>query len=92
MANIAQIIAKDSFNDRVRIVPLLEALIVTHFSRPLADVRFVASEIAQIAAAIGREFGYGLIAAVAPVPQAQLDASLAQLCKVGTGLPSRHTS
>jgi class 3 adenylate cyclase/tetratricopeptide (TPR) repeat protein len=36
-------------------------------------------EIAQIGAAIGREFGYELIAAVAPMPQAQLDNALAQL-------------
>ena len=33
-------------------------------------------EIAQIGAAIGREFSYELIAAVAPMPQAQLDDSL----------------
>jgi tetratricopeptide (TPR) repeat protein len=36
-------------------------------------------EIAQIGAAIGREFSYELIAAVAPLPQAQLDDSLVQL-------------
>ena len=36
-------------------------------------------EIAQIGAAIGREFSYELIAAVAPMPQAQLDDSLVQL-------------
>jgi tetratricopeptide (TPR) repeat protein len=40
-------------------------------------------EIAQIGAAIGREFSYELIAAVAPMPQAQLDDSLAQLCESG---------
>ena len=40
-------------------------------------------EIAQIGATIGREFSYELIAAVAPVSQAQLDASLVQLCKSG---------
>jgi class 3 adenylate cyclase len=40
-------------------------------------------EIAQIGAAIGREFSYELIAAVAPMPQAQLDASLVQLCESG---------
>jgi class 3 adenylate cyclase len=33
-------------------------------------------EIAQIGAAIGREFSYELIAAIAPITQAQLDASL----------------
>jgi predicted ATPase len=40
-------------------------------------------EIAQVGAAIGREFGYELIAAVAPIPQAQLDAALAQLTESG---------
>ena len=40
-------------------------------------------EIAQIGAAIGREFSYELIAAVAPISQAQLDDSLARLCKSG---------
>jgi class 3 adenylate cyclase/tetratricopeptide (TPR) repeat protein len=40
-------------------------------------------EVAQIGAAIGREFSYELIAAVAPVPQAQLDDSLVQLCESG---------
>ncbi len=40
-------------------------------------------EIAQIGAAIGREFSYELIAAVAPMPQAQLDDSLVQLSELG---------
>ena len=40
-------------------------------------------EIAQIGAAIGREFSYELIAAVAPMPQAQLDDALVQLCTSG---------
>src|SRR5689334_1411050 len=40
-------------------------------------------EIAQIGAAIGREFGYGMIEAVAPMPQAQLDDALARLCESG---------
>jgi class 3 adenylate cyclase len=40
-------------------------------------------EIAQIGAAIGREFSYELIEAVAPMPQAQLDDSLARLCESG---------
>ncbi len=39
--------------------------------------------IAQIGAAIGREFRYELIAAVAPVPQAQLDDSLTRLIELG---------
>ncbi len=40
-------------------------------------------EIAQIGAVIGREFSYELIAAVAPMPQAQLDDALVQLSKSG---------
>jgi tetratricopeptide (TPR) repeat protein len=40
-------------------------------------------EIAQIGAAIGREFSYELIAAIAPMPQAQLDDSLARLTESG---------
>ena len=40
-------------------------------------------EIAQIGAAIGREFSYELIAAVAPLPQGQLDDALARLSESG---------
>jgi tetratricopeptide (TPR) repeat protein len=40
-------------------------------------------EIAQIGAAIGREFSYELIAAVAPMPQVQLDDALVQLSASG---------
>jgi tetratricopeptide (TPR) repeat protein len=40
-------------------------------------------EIAQIGAAIGREFSYELIEAVAPVPQMQVDDALAQLTASG---------
>ncbi len=40
-------------------------------------------EIAQIGAAIGREFSYELIAAVAPMPQTQLDDSLVRLSESG---------
>jgi tetratricopeptide (TPR) repeat protein len=43
-------------------------------------------EIAQIGAAIGREFSYGLIAAVAPMPQTQLDNALARLTESGLAL------
>src|SRR4051812_46338782 len=50
-------------------------------------------EIAQIGAAIGREFSYELIEAVAPMPQAQLDEALARLCEAGLafrrGYPAR---
>jgi predicted ATPase len=40
-------------------------------------------EIAQIGAAIGREFSYELIAAVAPLSHAQLDKTLSQLTDSG---------
>jgi tetratricopeptide (TPR) repeat protein len=40
-------------------------------------------EIAQIGAAIGREFSHELISAVAPMPQAQLDDALARLTESG---------
>jgi class 3 adenylate cyclase len=40
-------------------------------------------EIAQIGAAIGREFSYELIAAVAPMPPSQLDDALARLSDSG---------
>ena len=40
-------------------------------------------EMAQIGAAIGREFSYELIAAVAPMTRAQLDDGLAQLTESG---------
>jgi tetratricopeptide (TPR) repeat protein len=40
-------------------------------------------EIAQIGAAIGREFSYELIAAIAPMPQAQLDDALVRLTESG---------
>jgi len=40
-------------------------------------------EIAQIGAAIGREFGYELIAAVAPMGKVQLDDALARLTDSG---------
>ena len=40
-------------------------------------------EIAQIGAAIGREFSYELVAAVAPMPQAQLDDALTRLSESG---------
>jgi predicted ATPase/class 3 adenylate cyclase len=40
-------------------------------------------EIAQIGAAIGREFSYELISAVAPIPQAQLDDALRRLGESG---------
>jgi class 3 adenylate cyclase/DNA-binding winged helix-turn-helix (wHTH) protein/tetratricopeptide (TPR) repeat protein len=40
-------------------------------------------EIAQVGAAIGREFSYELIAAVAPMPEAPLDDALARLTESG---------
>jgi class 3 adenylate cyclase/tetratricopeptide (TPR) repeat protein len=47
-------------------------------------------EIAQIGAAIGREFSYELIAAVAPMQPAQLDDALARLSE--SGLASRRAT
>src|SRR6201995_4364513 len=38
-------------------------------------------EIAQIGAAIGRDFSYEMIEAVTPMPQAQLDDALVRLCE-----------
>ena len=40
-------------------------------------------EIAQIGAAIGRDFSYELVAAVAPMPQVQLDDALVRLTELG---------
>jgi class 3 adenylate cyclase len=40
-------------------------------------------EIAQIGAAIGREFSYELVAAVAPMPQVQLDDAMSRLSESG---------
>ena len=55
--------------------------------------RFVpVKEIAQIGAAIGREFSYELIAAVAPIPRAQLDELARAADRLRTGLPTRHTA
>jgi predicted ATPase len=45
-------------------------------------------EVAQIGAALGRQFSHELIAAVTPMPQPQLDDALAQL--VGAGLIYRR--
>ena len=42
-----------------------------------------AKEVAQVGAAIGREFSYALLAAVAQAPRAQLDDALEQLTQSG---------
>jgi predicted ATPase len=47
------------------------------------DRVLLVKEIAQIGAAIGREFSYELTAAVAPMPKAQLDDALARLSESG---------
>ena len=47
-----------------------------------------AKEVAQIGAAIGREFSHSLLAAVAPKPEAELGASLDRL--IAAGLLSRQ--
>jgi tetratricopeptide (TPR) repeat protein len=52
----------------------LQASLLARLDR-LAPVR----EVAQICAALGRQFSHELIAVVAPMPQRQLDAALAQL-------------
>jgi tetratricopeptide (TPR) repeat protein len=52
----------------------LHASLLARLDR-LAPVR----EVAQIGAALGRQFSHELIAAVAPIPQAQLDDALARL-------------
>jgi predicted ATPase len=49
-------------------------------------------EIAQIGAAIGREFSYGVIAAVAPHPKPDLDQALAQLIESGLAFQQGTTS
>jgi class 3 adenylate cyclase len=52
----------------------LQAALLARLDR-LAPVR----EVAQIGAALGRQFSHELIAAAAPIPSAQLDDALAQL-------------
>jgi class 3 adenylate cyclase/predicted ATPase len=52
----------------------LHASLLARLDR-LAPVR----EVAQIAAALGRQFSHELISAVAPMPSRQMDAALAQL-------------
>ena len=49
-------------------------------------------EIAQIGAAIGREFSYELIAAVAPTPKTELDGALDAADRIGAGVPPRHAA
>jgi tetratricopeptide (TPR) repeat protein len=61
----------------------LQASLLARLDR-LAPVR----EVAQIGAALGRQFSHELIAAVAPMPQRQLDDGLAQL--VGAELMYRR--
>jgi class 3 adenylate cyclase/predicted ATPase len=47
------------------------------------DRYMLVKEIAQIGAAIGREFSYELIAAASPIPQAKIDEALSQLTESG---------
>ena len=49
-------------------------------------------EIAQIGAAIGREFSYELIAAVAPMAQGPTRRRTGAADRVGTGVSKRHTA
>src|SRR5262249_45585877 len=63
----------------------LQASLLARLDR-LAPVR----EVAQIGAALGRQFSHELITAVAPIPSTQLDDALAQL--VGAELIYRRGS
>jgi predicted ATPase len=58
------------------IPPTLYASLVARLDR-LVSVK----DVAQIGAAIGREFSYGLLAAVAPQPERELQEALQQLAK-----------
>ena len=49
-------------------------------------------EVAQIGAALGRQFSHELISAVAPMPQQQLDDALAQLVQRRVDLPARDAA
>ena len=49
-------------------------------------------EVAQIGAAIGREFSYELIAAVATHSGPALDQALAQLVEIRAGVPAGHAA
>jgi class 3 adenylate cyclase/tetratricopeptide (TPR) repeat protein len=71
--------AGDRYTAAIPATPLaipasLQASLLARLDR-LAPVR----EVAQIGAALGRQFSHELIAAVAPMPPAQLDDALAQL-------------
>ena len=71
--------AGDRYTTASPVTPLaipasLQASLVARLDR-LAPVR----EVAQIGAALGRQFSHELIAAVASMPQRQLDDALAQL-------------
>jgi tetratricopeptide (TPR) repeat protein len=71
--------------------PLLAPAIPTTLQASLVsrlDRLGSARELAVIGAAIGREFSHELVAAVAPLPAAELDAALERL--TASGLVSRH--
>jgi class 3 adenylate cyclase/tetratricopeptide (TPR) repeat protein len=51
-----------------------------------------AREVAQIAAVIGRQFDFALLAAVARRPEAELDAALAKLVAAGTVFPEGRSA
>jgi predicted ATPase len=63
----------------------LQASLLARLDR-LAPVR----EVAQIGAAVGRQFSHQLIAGVASMPLPRLEDALAQLVGAGGDLPSRH--
>ena len=65
----------------------LQASLLARLDR-LATTR----EVAQIGAALGRSFSYGLISAVAGMPQQKLDDALDQLGKRRVDLPARDAA
>ena len=82
--------AGDRFTAAGPLTPLaipasLQASLLARLDR-LAPVR----EVAQIGAALGRQFSHELIGAVAPMPQQQLYDALAQLVSAELNLPPRY--
>jgi class 3 adenylate cyclase/tetratricopeptide (TPR) repeat protein len=63
--------------------PLPAFAVPTTLSASLLARLAPAREVAQIAAALGRQFSYELISAVADMPRADLDTALAQLVSSG---------
>jgi DNA-binding response OmpR family regulator/class 3 adenylate cyclase/predicted ATPase len=66
------------YNDANQLPPTIPLTLADSLTARL-DKLGQTKEIAQIGSAIGREFSYGLLAAVAPMPSASLRSALAQL-------------